>query len=82
MSNAKETTSPTNEAESAQALARRVTAAIGKIVEAVGDLPPNVQLRALSGAATVLGLDKEQRSRVASPPRNNVQPQNRGNNNR
>ena len=63
--------------------AKDVAAAIAKVVEVVGNLPPALQLRALGGAATALGLDKDSRSRNStSQQRSTSSNTNSGNQNR
>jgi hypothetical protein len=62
--------------------AKDVASAIAKIVEVIGHLPPPLQLRALGGAATALGVDKDTRSRSTTTTQqrsNNNNTQQRGN---
>ncbi len=48
------------------ATAKDVALAISKIVEVIGHLPPPLQLRALGGAATALGVDSSSRNRSSA----------------
>lgn len=63
--------------------ARDVAEAISKVVGILSHLPPALQLRALGGAATALGVDKESRTRTstsAQQQRGNTNQQNRTSN--
>ncbi len=87
MSNKSEASTPnTAAAEPAPApTAKDVAEAISKVVGVLSHLPPQLQLRALGGAATALGVDKESRSRTTTSTQqrsNQGQQQNRSGSNR
>jgi hypothetical protein len=66
MTDSKQTTSATPAEKPPEPTAADVAKVSGQLVSILQGLSPQMQIRALTAAATLLGVDKEQRSRSGS----------------